>query len=104
MKPVKQPDLELRRKIDNQAERIEELLGLPEETIWTDGERGIVLTPSQVDGLLALIHQTPPPDPCKCRCKEGKHCGGCGHPGCGFPKDSVLHSIAVALDSLKDVA
>ena len=23
---------------------------------------------------------------CTCRCREGRHCGGCGHPGCGYPR------------------
>lgn len=21
---------------------------------------------------------------CRCRCTEGRHCGGCGHDGCGY--------------------
>lgn len=29
------------------------------------------------------------PDTCKCRCREGKHCGGCGHEGCNYQKDPV---------------
>jgi hypothetical protein len=24
--------------------------------------------------------------PCTCRCREGRHCGGCGHPGCGYTR------------------
>jgi hypothetical protein len=23
-------------------------------------------------------------EPCKCRCQLGRHCGGCGHEGCGY--------------------
>ena len=23
-------------------------------------------------------------DECTCRCNEGRHCGGCGHAGCGY--------------------
>jgi hypothetical protein len=23
-------------------------------------------------------------DQCECRCREGRHCGGCGHAGCGY--------------------
>lgn len=24
------------------------------------------------------------PGPCPCRCQQGRHCGGCGHAGCGY--------------------
>jgi hypothetical protein len=27
---------------------------------------------------------TKPYEPCNCRCRLGRHCGGCGHEGCGY--------------------
>lgn len=24
------------------------------------------------------------PERCTCRCQQAQHCGGCGHPGCGY--------------------
>ncbi|HEY6020529.1 MAG TPA: hypothetical protein VIY48_11770 [Candidatus Paceibacterota bacterium] len=26
----------------------------------------------------------PQKEKCTCRCMQGKHCGGCGHEGCGY--------------------
>src|SRR4029453_13186139 len=43
---------EYRERIHAQAERIEALLGLPEETVMTYGDFGVILTPDQVDALL----------------------------------------------------
>lgn len=28
-------------------------------------------------------------DTCRCRCREGRHCGGCGHLGCGYTSDGT---------------
>lgn len=29
-----------------------------------------------------------PDEPCECRCQQAKHCGGCGHYGCGYSRDA----------------
>ncbi len=70
-----------RERVDAQAERIEKILGLGPETIATFGWR-VLLTPDQVDALLAIVDT----GTCKCRCMEGRDCGGCGHPGCGYTR------------------
>lgn len=71
-------------RIDIQTERIARLLGIDAEEIMYQGTAGVVLTPDQCDALLALITVTVTPDVCNCRCRQGSHCGGCGHPGCGY--------------------
>jgi hypothetical protein len=73
-------DSERQRRIDDQADKVAELIGANPETVMSDGNYGVSLTPDQLDKLLALI----PTEKCTCRCREGKHCGGCGHDGCGY--------------------
>lgn len=45
-------DQEKRLQIQERADRLEALLG---GEVWTDGSVGVVLTPDQVDALLALM-------------------------------------------------
>lgn len=87
----KYPDPELRRRVSDLAVKFETILGLEPETIFTNGENGVVLTADQADALIAMIEGAPMlpvhaliPDKCNCRCNEGRHCGGCGHEGCGY--------------------
>ena len=69
-------------RIAEQAVRLERLLGLGPETIGTYGDQGVILTPDQAAALLAIVDT----GTCECRCMEGRDCGGCGHPGCGYTR------------------
>jgi hypothetical protein len=101
------PDPNKRILIEGQSERIADLIGVDAEEIMIDPSYGVLLKPSQVDSLLALIEgqtatlktiKTSMAEAfdnidkltglgkykCTHRCMEGKHCGGCGCVGCGY--------------------
>lgn len=75
------PDPAKRERIDAQSEQIARIIGVDAEEIMIDPSYGVMLKPSQVEALLKLV---PAPNTCTCRCMQGSHCGGCGHPGCGY--------------------
>lgn len=54
---VKPHDPDRQRRIDDQADKIAELIGVDPETVMSDGNYGVALTPDQMDKLLALIPQ-----------------------------------------------
>jgi hypothetical protein len=50
-------DPDLSARCDAAAEAVEALLGLPEESVATEGQRGIVLTLAQAEALIALAQK-----------------------------------------------
>ncbi len=61
-----------------------------------DGQPGpnrITLTAGQVIGLAAALADlrergfSTDQETCSHRCTQGRHCGGCGCPGCGYSAD-----------------
>ena len=38
----------------------------------------------RVVAVIGGPHRENAPDECTCRCQQGRHCGGCGHEGCGY--------------------
>lgn len=61
----------------------------PGEGMFTVVAEGEALVGPQGD---VELHTRPvtPPGPCTCRCNEGRHCGGCGHAGCGYRRDGRI--------------
>ena len=89
------PAASMAKLVQDQARRLETLLGLAPETIpsyvgnaLVTGP-GVILTPDQVDQVLAMgtVLALLPDATCQHRCREGRHCGGCGCPGCGYTPD-----------------
>jgi hypothetical protein len=54
---VQQARRDRRERIEAQTERIEALIG---GEVWTYGDKGLILTPDQVDALLAMTRAANP--------------------------------------------
>ena len=88
------------------------VLYLDNRSDWTEGEAETMRRSRQESTLIAYQATFEAPIArrfrdaqkaktiCNCRCREGKHCGGCGHEGCGYTTETVLHQVSTALKSL----
>lgn len=59
------------------------------------GSRYVTLDPAQLAAVARLTAELAAagvigPGPCSHRCNQGRHCGGCGCPGCGYSAEAPL--------------